>query len=103
MRVPFATGGPVGTDTIPAWLSPGEFVMRAKAVRTFGEVFMRNINQLNIPGAVNALAKQYAFNNPTSNSYVNNYDNHASVNQTIITNNADYSYKRASRFVRALH
>ena len=102
-RVLMATGGPVGTDTIPAWLSPGEFVMRAKAVRTFGEVFMRNVNQLNIPGAVNALAKQYAFNNPTSNSYVNNYDNHASVNQTIITNNADYSYKRASRFVRALH
>lgn len=102
-RVLYATGGPVGTDTIPAWLSPGEFVMRAKAVRTFGEVFMRNVNQLNIPGAVNALAKQYAFNNPTSNSYVNNYDNHASVNQTIITNNADYSYKRASRFVRALH
>lgn len=99
----FATGGPVGTDTIPAWLSPGEFIMRAKAVRTFGEAFMQNVNQLNIAGAINSLAKQYAFNNPTAASYVNNYDNHASVNQTIITNNADYSYKRASRFVRALN
>lgn len=29
----FAMGGPVGTDTIPAWLSPGEFVVRAQAVR----------------------------------------------------------------------
>jgi len=26
-----ATGGPVGTDTIPAWLSPGEFVVNADA------------------------------------------------------------------------
>ena len=96
-------GSPVGTDTIPAWLSPGEFIMRAKAVRTFGEAFMQNVNQLNIAGAINSLAKQYAFNTPNAASYVNNYDNHASVNQTIITNNADYSYKRASRFVRALH
>lgn len=102
-RVLYATGGPVGTDTIPAWLSPGEFVMRAKAVRTFGEVFMQNVNHLNIAGAINSLAKQYAFNNPAAASYVNNYDNHASVTQNIITNNADYSYKRASRFVRALH
>jgi len=29
----FAMGGPVGTDTIPAWLSPGEFVVRAQAAR----------------------------------------------------------------------
>lgn len=26
-----AKGGPIGTDTIPAWLSPGEFVVNAKA------------------------------------------------------------------------
>ncbi|OBG71326.1 MULTISPECIES: phage tail tape measure protein [unclassified Mycobacterium] len=29
----FATGGPSGTDTIPAWLSPGEFVMNSKATQ----------------------------------------------------------------------
>jgi len=29
----YATGGPVGTDTIPAWLSPGEFVVRAQSAR----------------------------------------------------------------------
>ena len=28
-----ATGGPVGTDTVPAWLSPGEFVMNADATK----------------------------------------------------------------------
>jgi TP901 family phage tail tape measure protein len=30
----FATGGPVGTDTIPAWLSPGEFVVNAQATKS---------------------------------------------------------------------
>lgn len=32
----FSTGGPSGTDTIPAWLSPGEFVMNPDAVKQFG-------------------------------------------------------------------
>lgn len=31
----FATGGPSGTDTIPAWLSPGEFVMNAQATQNY--------------------------------------------------------------------
>lgn len=29
----YAAGGPVGTDTIPAWLSPGEYVIRASQAR----------------------------------------------------------------------
>ncbi|PIB80566.1 phage tail tape measure protein [Mycobacterium celatum] len=32
----FATGGPVGTDTIPAWLTPGEHVFDADDVRAMG-------------------------------------------------------------------
>ena len=28
-------GAPVGTDTVPAWLTPGEFVMNAEATRMF--------------------------------------------------------------------
>lgn len=31
----FAKGGPVGTDTIPAWLSPGEFVVNAHSTNKF--------------------------------------------------------------------
>jgi len=30
-----AAGGPVGTDTVPAWLSPGEFVVNATSARRF--------------------------------------------------------------------
>ena len=31
----FAEGGPTGTDTIPAWLSPGEYVMDAQNTAKF--------------------------------------------------------------------
>lgn len=50
--VGFARGGPVrgpGTstsDSIPAWLSRDEFVMRAKARRKYGLAFMNAINNL---------------------------------------------------------
>lgn len=38
VRVPtqhFATGGPVGSDTVPAWLSPGEFVVNSGAAKQY--------------------------------------------------------------------
>jgi len=34
-EVPQHPGQPVGTDTVPAWLTPGEFVMNAEATRMF--------------------------------------------------------------------
>lgn len=42
-------GGPE-EDKVPAWLSPGEFVMRQRAVRKYGSSFMHKINsgQLNV-------------------------------------------------------
>jgi hypothetical protein len=44
------------SDSIRAWLSNGEFVQRAKAVRTYGRDFMAAINNLRIsPAAVDAL------------------------------------------------
>ncbi|WP_260742119.1 hypothetical protein [Mycobacterium sp. SMC-2] len=41
----FAAGGPSGTDTIPAWLSPGEFVEPTSAVSRYGRPFMDAIRQ----------------------------------------------------------
>ena len=42
----FSGGGmtPMGTDTVPAMLTPGEFVMSRGAVNTFGSDFMETIN-----------------------------------------------------------
>jgi hypothetical protein len=51
----FATGGFVSgpgtatSDSIPAWLSNGEFVMNANAVRHFGVNFMQQLNSRKIP------------------------------------------------------
>lgn len=98
-----AEGGfPVrGTDTIPAMLTKGEFVMRRKAVNTLGANFMENINRLNIGGAIRDLMSRSSM----PMGYIDNsrhYDNHATVNQTIHTQNPNYPYRRANRFVSAL-
>ena len=46
-----ATGGGVsGADTIPAMLTPGEFVMSAGAVRQHGVGAMRSLNKGQVPG-----------------------------------------------------
>lgn len=74
----FAEGGPIGqpgpsanhfglkaprprgldpTDTVPAWLAPGEFVQRASAVARYGADFMSALNQgLLDPGQLRGLA-----------------------------------------------
>ena len=41
-------GGPT-SDSVPAWLSSGEFVMRAAAVRKYGLGLMGAINRLDLP------------------------------------------------------
>ena len=46
MGVPDHPGEPQGTDTVPAWLTPGEFVMNAEATRMFGP----QIEQMNNAG-----------------------------------------------------
>lgn len=51
----FARGGKVrgpGTatsDSIPAWLSDGEFVLRARAVRHYGKDFLDALNSMRLP------------------------------------------------------
>ena len=46
-------------DTVAAWLEPGEWVHRVAAVRTYGEKFMRAVNEQRIdPNAARFLADQ---------------------------------------------
>lgn len=92
---------PKGTDTVPAMLTPGEFVMNTRAVKAMGPSFFRRLNHLDIKGAMVQASRRFgtmAYN--VSN--VTNHDNHAVVNQYITTNNEQYSYRRARRFVEAL-
>ena len=108
-----ANGGPIyaedgrfvprGTDTVPAMLTPGEFVMRRAAVDTFGAKFMKYVNDLNIGAAFDSLVmSRDRLLHGNSVTYNNSRDNHATVNQNIITNSPGFTYKRAGRFVRGL-
>jgi hypothetical protein len=46
-----ATGGSVGgEDSVPAMLTPGEFVMNPKSVKKYGVGYMRQLNRGNVPG-----------------------------------------------------
>lgn len=75
----FADGGPISgpgtatSDSIPAWLSNGEWVIRAAAVQKYGHQFMSALNAGVLPrfatgGEVRAMPTppQYAFAAPTA-------------------------------------
>lgn len=105
---PFATGGfaPMGTDTIPAMLTPGEYVQRRAAVQYFGKSFMDRINALDLRGALRSIYTSFAtpyatggFVRSDNRSY---RDNHATVNQVFNSSNSSTGLRRVSRFVRAL-
>ena len=95
-----------GTDTVPAMLTPGEFVMRKHAVDSLGSGFMAKINNLDIPGALYALstragAKLASLNPRIVNNTTNNTNN-ARVTQNLYNSSQGYSLRRADRYVRAL-
>lgn len=94
---------PRGTDTVPAMLTPGEFVMRKQAVDTFGAAFMKSINDLNIGAAFDRLINT-KLSNPRGfvNNTYNNRDDHSTHIQNIKTNNPAFAARRAGRFVRAM-
>lgn len=58
----FANGGPSGGDTIPAMLTPGEFVMNKGAVSKYGTAFMRNLNKGKVQGFNKGGVVQYRQN-----------------------------------------
>lgn len=103
-----ASGGsifkPKGSDTVPAMLTPGEWVMRRSAVNAFGQRFMDRINNMDIRGAMKELsarAGHIASVNRGVTNYITN-NNNQSVTQNINTNNPNFAYKRSNRYVMAL-
>lgn len=88
--------GPTGTDTIPSWLSPGEFVVNARSAKRFGPT-LEAINGMNIDAAFDSLMHNLA--RPSGMFMPNvtyNRDNHA---QVTINNNGEtgqgYSQRKA--------
>lgn len=106
----YASGGNVslgfpgmgsGTDIIPAWLTPGEYVMRRSAVGLFGSRFMDRVNKMDIGGAFDALMTRIS--NPMMHGNTYNRDNHATVNNYFYGDNGqNYSQRKAYRYVGSL-
>lgn len=53
----FAKGGSVGTDTVPALLTPGEFVVNKKSAQAIGYDNLGAMNKYNLGGIVGAAGK----------------------------------------------
>lgn len=106
----YASGGNVslgfpgmgsGTDIIPSWLTPGEYVMRRSAVGLFGSRFMDRVNKMDIGGAFDALMTRIS--NPMMHGNTYNRDNHATVNNYFYGDNGqNYSQRKAYRYVGSL-
>lgn len=98
---------PKGTDTVPAMLTPGEYVQNRKAVSYFGVGFMQKINHLDLEGALRNLSVRASrslssgFSQSVTN-HIDNRQNNARVNQTIYTSNPNFTFKRANKYVGAL-
>ncbi|MDH6364648.1 hypothetical protein M2139_001635 [Enterococcus sp. PF1-24] len=97
---------PQGTDTVPAMLTPGEWVHRTAAVRAFGTNFMDKVNKLDVPGVYNELTHRFIGKiggqvPVTSMATVNTHqvtNNDPVVNQYFNRSNPSYSYRRAWRY-----
>ena len=94
---------PRGTDTVPAMLTVGEWVMQKRAVDKFGTGFMERINNLDVAGAIRALhAKLGATLSSSQKTVITNNDNRSYNNvQHINTNNPNFAFRR-SRWVSEL-
>jgi hypothetical protein len=101
----FQHGGQAGsTDTIPAMLSPGEFVMRAKAVGHYGTRLMHAINSLKFqeggnvgPGTQDPEAYQrWLSANPPTHGIVDRGETNAQLEKRL----GDEAAKRAEEAFR---
>lgn len=71
---------PLGTDTVPAMLTAGEYVLKRSVSSMLGKQFLDNLNQMNLTQALKALAGHtgHSVVNNTTNNITQNVDNKAS-------------------------
>ena len=99
----FASGGyvgfpnSIGTDTIPAMLTYGEFIMRKRAVDKYGISFMDKVNKGDTLGMFRSLMPRFSTENfeyPSISTIVNNYtdnsNNSTSATVHVQTNNPSF-------------
>ena len=104
----YAKGGftKKGTDTIPAMLTPGEFVVSRKAVKGIGVSFLNKINSMDFKGAFKSLMSargensiQATYNQTINNTTNNNYGDRS---VTINGGNERQQMLKANKFMKGL-
>lgn len=94
---------PVGTDTIPAMLTPGEYVMRRGAVEQLGVPFLQRLNRMDIAGALDNLMHRFYRPSQAAYNVVNSSDNRAwNVTVNNYQSTEDFTYRVAAHFAHAL-
>lgn len=96
-------------DTIPAMLSPGEYVLRKHAVDKIGLDFLNKLNTFNFSGALDSLTQRvgsgmspYAFAGATANN-TRIYNNNAQANITVNNSSQEFTQRRANKWIRGLN
>ena len=83
--VGFANGGPVGsTDTVPAMLTPGEFVVKKSAVDKYGAGFLSSLN--------NGVLPMQGFQNGGSVSPVAAEAGNSAMGGNQVSNSSDFTF-----------
>lgn len=104
-----ANGGPIfkpsGTDTVPAMLTPGEFVVSKRAVDHTGINLLDRINKMDLKGAYHALQARFGESQITNNQYITNNYTTNNDNRKVEINESHSrrsQYIRANRFLRGM-
>ena len=99
---------PRGTDTIPAMLSPGEYVLNSRAVKAMGVSNLNRLNSLDIKGMFYSMARRFGIQQMSKSpittynvTNINNNNNNAKVTQNM-RGSQGFSYVRANRWARSL-
>ena len=94
----FANGGfSRGTDTVPAMLTPGEFVINKNASKTFGPL-LKNINESRYPASM-SLGSSANLTGISSNSINNSSNSVYNYSLNISTGNSSASPNDIARIV----
>lgn len=95
-----------GTDTVPTMLTPGEFVVRKKAVDNVGVDFLKKVNSLDLVGAFKSLVSangNQSFGSTITRTSIKNTTNNLDNRSVIINGKNDRQEQlKARRFMRCL-
>lgn len=96
---------PRGTDTVPAMLTPGEYVVRREAVQKIGLPLLEKLNNMDIQGMFHMFMNNFAMGtgigrHTVINNVTNNDNRRIDISGDRVSRRGQYT--RASRFMKAM-